>query len=564
MLLQQIIFIGRPALTLVLIAATLFATSSARAQLAECSKCPSPTVTAKSGLGTANAVIEGKLTLQDAKDWCANWEPGSNPDACAQEQVTQDKGAIYRTSANCLTGHLLALNGSSYALAGVWADDIGKGRTKWRDSAGKIVGQDNASNGLGLANQWEYLCPNSKLTAATGGSAAAAKSATASASRSAPPAPQSAVVRSASQARALCGGQPLCSETSSFAAVITDFRTSKSGRYRILSSTVRLQNKLNHPLVLGYVHNSAIAIDDQGNRYADPSDANVRGIGIIGSRDVDTKFILQAGEASDARFELFWEPGRELVGLNFGMDLSVREINPLPGNQLRLGQEHAIHFRGLSNNAATSAARPGSTIPVSAPGPSPVSASAVPEVDMCEGKSRCYGAGPFTAEVVQLTYSPSSGRQRNYLIRMNIKFRNVSNQPLILGYKTGTSSIIDNEGNRFYWGTAGTHDTSATGIGLVEGRNADPQFVLNPGESRSAAFGLFRRPDHNRIGTSYTYDVVISQLELLPGDQIRTVRDYSLNIPDMTASSGSGSVVPTADNLNNSIQKLGSIFKKKP
>jgi len=561
MFLQHII--SRSALTLVLIAATLLATSSTRAQLAECSKCPSPTVTAKSGLGTAHAVIEGKLTFQDAKDWCANWESGSNPDTCAQEQIKEEQGRTYRTSANCVTGHLLALDGSPYVLAGVWADDIGKGRTKWRDTAGKIVGQDNASNGLGLANQWEYLCPNSKLTAATGGSAAAAKSAAASTNRSAPPASQSAVVRSASQAPTLCGRQPLCSETSSFAAVITDFRTSKSGRYRILSSTVRLQNKLNHPLVLGYVHNSAIAIDDQGNRYADPSDANVRGIGIIGSRDVDTKFILQAGEASDARFELFWEPGRELVGLNFGMDLSLREINPLPGNQLRLGQEHAIHFRGLSNNAAAaSAARPGNTIPVSAPLPSPASAPAVPEVDMCEGKSRCYGAGPFTAEVVQLTYSPSSGRQRNYLIRMNIKFRNVSNQPLILGYKTGTSSIIDNEGNRFYWGTAGTHDTSVTGIGLVEGRKADPQFVLNPGESRSAAFGLFRRPDHNRIGTSYTYDVVISQLELLPGDQIRTVRDYSLNFPDMTASSGS--VVPTADNLNDSIQKLGSIFKRKP
>lgn len=36
---------------------------------------------------------------------------------------------------------------------------MGKGRTRWRDTADKIVGQDEASGGLAIAQQWELLCP---------------------------------------------------------------------------------------------------------------------------------------------------------------------------------------------------------------------------------------------------------------------------------------------------------------------------------------------------------------------------------------------------------------------
>jgi hypothetical protein len=68
--------------------------------------------------------------------------------------------------------------------------------------------------------------------------------------------------------------------------------------------------------------------------------------------------------------------------------------------------------------------------------------------------------------------------------------RNVSSQPIILAYKATSDGATDNLGNRYYWGTAGTYDMSVTGIGKVEGRNADPQFVLAPGESRTATFSL--------------------------------------------------------------------------
>src|SRR3954465_549297 len=112
-----------------------------------CSKCLSPSIASKSGFGTANAVAEGKVTLADAKQWCASWEPDNK--ACPKEQLTNENGQSYRISANCKAGKLTSVDGSSYTYAGIWNNnDIGGRRPKFRGSDGKVVGRDNASGGL--------------------------------------------------------------------------------------------------------------------------------------------------------------------------------------------------------------------------------------------------------------------------------------------------------------------------------------------------------------------------------------------------------------------------------
>ena len=47
----------------------------------------------------------------------------------------------------------------------------------------------------------------------------------------------------------------------------------------------------------------------------------------------------------------------------------------------------------------------------------------------------------------------------------------MTDHPIILAYVTGTSSGVDNLGNAYYYGRAATHDTSTSGIGLLEGRS---------------------------------------------------------------------------------------------
>lgn len=158
---------ARPALWRWAVAAAIASiAAAAMAQsgwLSQCSKCPSPAITRSSGLGTANAVAEAKMTRKELESWCAQWEPQNR--ACVKEQLAgTDLNQTYRATANCPAGRITSIEGQIYNYAGKWTDDVGKGRSRWRDASGKIVGQDNASNGLAISQQWEVLCPGASGT----------------------------------------------------------------------------------------------------------------------------------------------------------------------------------------------------------------------------------------------------------------------------------------------------------------------------------------------------------------------------------------------------------------
>lgn len=128
--------------------------------LAVCSKCLSPKIFSRSGIGTAQAMAEARMTQRDAEAWCENWSPGENVRACAKRELSSAEGhKIYRASADCTAGRITPIDGNTYTYAGVWTNDVGRGRSRWRDATGRIVGQDNASNGLAISQQWEVLCP---------------------------------------------------------------------------------------------------------------------------------------------------------------------------------------------------------------------------------------------------------------------------------------------------------------------------------------------------------------------------------------------------------------------
>lgn len=132
-----------------------------------------PTVFRKSGIGTANAVAEARVTREAIRGWCENWSP--NDRDCVEREMASDMAkATYRASADCTRGRITAVDGKTYTLAGRWDNsDIGGGRTRWRDASGNIVGRDNASGGLGISQQWEVLCPEAGARAGAGGAAPA-------------------------------------------------------------------------------------------------------------------------------------------------------------------------------------------------------------------------------------------------------------------------------------------------------------------------------------------------------------------------------------------------------
>lgn len=356
-----------------------------------------------------------------------------------------------------------------------------------------------------------------------------------------------------------CNGQAFCNETPSLLATVTSFRTSTSDRTKIVSATVRLVNRTDRPLMLGYVTRSGVATDDRGNRYVVYGQNGVRGIGEIRSNSrFDNKFTLPPGGYGDTRFELIWRYSRrDLYGEQFSLDLAIREIEPVGTNQYRLGAEHALHFDGLTNGlrtetSATPVAPAGSAVSTQ---PGAAISASVP--DPCTGKQHCYFAGPFSAEIAQIT-SARVGNYKDHVIRVNVRFTNVSSEPLILGYTSGSSIMTDELGNRYYWGSLNTVDKSATGIGTVSSRGANSSFVLNPGQSRNATFQLTRyRPGNKPLGTQFTWEVAVEQLEVLSPEHVRTTREFALNFTDIQVNSyGAASAQSAAE----AVQQLKGLF----
>jgi serine/threonine protein kinase len=154
----------------------------------------------------------------------------------------------------------------------------------------------------------------------------------------------------------VCGGNPRCVQVSTFVATATDLRESVIGGgsdpTRVVGLTVRFRNTTGSALILGYVSGSGIVTDDRGNRYTTNS---VRGLGVIGGGPIDPKFVLRAGESGDARFEFMWSPRGTIFGTRFVVELTVREIESVAGNQWRLGQEHSLHFRGFDEQGVAAA-----------------------------------------------------------------------------------------------------------------------------------------------------------------------------------------------------------------
>ena len=186
-----------------------------------------------------------------------------------------------------------------------------------------------------------------------------------------------------------------------------------------------------------------------------------------------------------------------------------------------------------------------SPLPSTAQANTPSTAS-VPTLskDPCSGAPRCYNAGTFIAEVMQISASAMTAGVRHQGVSINIRFRNTSDKPVILAYQAGSSAALDNFGNGFTWGRPGTHDTSVKGIGMVAGHSVDTQFALAPGQSRNATFNIVRFNAKPPIGDAWNYDVVIEEIEILPGQVVRSARQNSLSFSSLRA--GAFSTASTA------------------
>jgi hypothetical protein len=541
---------------------------------------PSPTVSSKSGVGTAQATANAKVTSESIRQFCSDQggqgssaQASAGVDACVNQQKPE-LGKTYTVKADCTSGKLQPLDGNTYVLDGLWDNsDVGGGRTRWKGTSG-VVGRDNASGGLALSQQWEVLCP--------GRVSASVISKARSLSPSGGGTGASATAAAAAEPASVCGGDPNCTEVSAFATSVVEFRASLQGNYKVLTTTLRFRNKLSRPLVLGYLLGSGGATDDRGNRYI-VRDGDTRGIGNIAHQNsIDDKFVLAPGQTGDARFTLVWG-GQQLFGSTFDLDLTVREIVPAGNGQKTLGPEYPLQIVGLVDgakaggaSASASSAAPAGPAQQSAQDTQPATATATPAPSSapaaggmpspfgapaaagggahCSAGTTCSDAGSFSVTLGQ-TAAAVSGK--NQIVRINVRIKNNTNQPLALAYKSGSSSAVDEQGSTFTWGRPGTNDASAQGIGLVDGARIDSRFQVAPGGTRDAQFILTRFDAGPKPpGKSFTLSTTLVELKG-SGAQWQKVRE----VPVRLAPSGGG-VMPVGQTpANDSVQKASDLLK---
>jgi hypothetical protein len=144
----------------------------------------------------------------------------------------------------------------------------------------------------------------------------------------------------------------------------------------------------------------------------------------------------------------------------------------------------------------------------------------------------CFDAGPFQANVSQMTMSQQGAW---HIIRMNIQFHNSSNQPLIIAYHDGSMVMVDNNGATYV--PAGGNPGALQGMGIDRGNQTDSQFVLGPGQTSSALFSVARvRGNDSPVGTGYSYNFTIDELQAQNGAMAIPVRSYNLNFPSLAPS----------------------------
>ena len=374
-----------------------------------------------------------------------------------------------------------------------------------------------------------------------------------------------------------CAGIPHCQNLGPFTATVLKVNVTRQDRttaYQGVRTTVRFTNISRNPIVLAYRDHSSQVTDNKGLSYR--WSAKAYGIGLVTRDSADPQFQLAPGESREAGFDgvLQYSMRSQVAGNVFQHDITIVQLVPQGGQRVREARDHAISFSGLTATSGYAGAAPPmpersdtpavamtpSGTPAATPAPAFAPAPSAMGGEGCAGAPACQAQGPLVATVVRVNVTDNGNVTAYHGVRTTVRFKNVSDRPLILGYRSGV--VTDNNGLVYRW------SSKAAGIGVVTNGSADPQFQLAPGESREAAFeGVLQYSRRgNPPGNVFQHDLTIAQLEIVGPQQVRTRHEYALSFTDLRASGGVGgtsgatgdarSPVEAMNNVVNAIKKL--------
>jgi hypothetical protein len=346
-------------------------------------------------------------------------------------------------------------------------------------------------------------------------------------------------------AGAACAGVPNCQDLGAFTATVLKVNVTRQDKvtaYQGVKTTVRFTNVSRSPVILAYRDHSSAVTDNHGLPYRWSSKAY--GIGVVSRDGADPQFELAPGESREAAFEgvLQYSMRRQVAGDVFTHDITIVQLASADGRRVREVRDHAISFSGLTATSGFAGGAPSPRGSDTGPAPmarsgtsggaAPGMASAAPR-DGCDGATAtCQAQGPLVATVVRVTVTDSGNVTAYHGVRTTVRFRNASDRPLILGYRSGV--VTDSNGLVY------RRSSKAEGIGTVSADAADTQFRLAPGEAREAAFeGVLQYSRRAQTpGDVFQHDLTIAELEVVGPRQVRTLHEYALSFTNLRASGG--------------------------
>ena len=131
----------------------------------------------------------------------------------------------------------------------------------------------------------------------------------------------------------------------------------------------------------------------------------------------------------------------------------------------------------------------------------------------CRNDDYCAEGDTYVATLTDILESTTP---HSRLVRLILTFENLGEDPIVLAYRAHSIYVLDNFKSRYFCCTNQTSaDSSAVGIGIDQGSNIDPHFMLKPHQSANTTFDVWTYRTNPRA--SY-YDVNIMIDEIDPTD----------------------------------------------
>jgi hypothetical protein len=131
---------------------------------------------------------------------------------------------------------------------------------------------------------------------------------------------------------------------------------------------------------------------------------------------------------------------------------------------------------------------------------------------LCKTSVNCFDAGAYIVTVTDII----EGDIPNYRkARLALLFENLTDEALVLAYRSGSSFMVDNFKNRYSCCQADSsrEDTSAIGIGIDRDDKVSPQFRLKPRASDTVSFDLWRHRPPDEPASYYHFDLMIDEID---------------------------------------------------